>query len=160
MYEIKRAKRLSQAFVAACHKGSPRSIMVLSRVSKNWNNQIPPIKSGNTVQPQFCVQGNYFWFCWTVRNWSLFLAHPTYWNKCMTSKNAQCSTRSRFWVLKIAHKIGVLKKSQPALFCSVSYMTILFILTCVMNIRYQSIQAFVTGFGPFRNRSCKFVHRP
>ena len=22
----------------------------------------------------------------------------------------------------------------------------------------QSIQAFVTGFGPFRNRSCKLVH--
>ena len=22
-----------------------------------------------------CVQGNDFWFCWTVRNWSLFLTH-------------------------------------------------------------------------------------
>ena len=29
-----------------------------------------------------------FGFCWTVWNWSLFVAHPTYWNKCMTSKNA------------------------------------------------------------------------
>ena len=29
-----------------------------------------------------------FRFCRTVRNWCLFLAHPTYWNKCMTSKNA------------------------------------------------------------------------
>ena len=25
-------------------------------------------------------------FCWTVWNWSLFLTHPTYWYKCMTSK--------------------------------------------------------------------------
>ena len=35
-----------------------------------------------------CVQGNDLLFCWTVRNWSLFLAHSSYWNKCMTSKNA------------------------------------------------------------------------
>ena len=33
---------------------------------------------------------------WTVWNWGLLLTHPTYWNKCMTSKNAQCSTRRRF----------------------------------------------------------------
>ena len=32
----------------------------------------------------------------TVRNWSLFLTHPTDWNKRMASKKAQCSTRSRF----------------------------------------------------------------
>ena len=28
--------------------------------------------------------------CWTVRNWSLLLTHPTDWNKCTTS---QCSTK-------------------------------------------------------------------
>ena len=39
-----------------------------------------------TVQSQSCVQRDDFWFCWTVRNWSLFLAHPSYWNKCMTFK--------------------------------------------------------------------------
>ena len=54
------------------------------------------------------------------RNWSLFLTHPTYRNKCMTSKNAQCSTRRRFWILNISFKIGVLKQSQSALFCSVT----------------------------------------
>ena len=48
-----------------------------------------------------------FGFCWTVWNWSLFLTHPTYRNKCMTSKNTLCSTRCRFWVLKISFKIGV-----------------------------------------------------
>ena len=52
---------------------------------------------------------------------------------------------------------GVLKQSQSALFCSITHITMC-IFTCMMNIRYQSIQAFVTGFGPFCNRSCKFVH--
>ena len=46
-------------------------------------------------------------------NWSLFLTQPTDWNKSMTSKNAQCSSRCGFWVLKISCKIGVLKESQP-----------------------------------------------
>ena len=78
----------------------------------------------------------------------------------MTSKNAQCSTRSRFWVLKISRKIGVLKQSQPALFRSVTHLTILFEFTCVMDVRYQSIQAFVTNFYPFCNRPRKFVHWP
>ena len=31
-------------------------------------------------------QKRWFWFCWIVWNWSLLLAHPTDWNKCMTSK--------------------------------------------------------------------------
>ena len=96
------------------------------------------IKCGDTTQPQSCIQRNDFWFCWTVRNWSLFLAHPTYWNKCMTSQNAQCSTRSRFWVLKISRKIGVLKQSQPELFSSITHMTILFVFTRMMNIWSQS----------------------
>ena len=33
------------------------------------------------------VQRDNLRFCWIVRNSSLFLAHPTYWNKCMTSEN-------------------------------------------------------------------------
>ena len=70
------------------------------------------------------------------------------------------SARSRFWVLKISRKIGVLKQSQPALFCSITHITILFIFTGVMNVKDQTIQSFVTGFGPFRDRSCKFVHWP
>ena len=45
----------------------------------------------------------------------------------------------------------------PKLSCSVSHMTTLFVFTCVMIVRYQTIQAFVTGFGPLRDRSCKFV---
>ena len=75
-------------------------------------------------------------------------------------KNPQCSIRSRFWVLKISRKIGVLKQSQPALFGSITHMTILFIFTCVMDVRYQPIQSFVTDVDPFRYRSCKFVHWP
>ena len=69
------------------HNGLPRSIMGLIHVSKNCDDQIPWIKCGDTIQPQSCIQGNDFWFCWTVRNWSLFLPHPTDWNKWKTSKN-------------------------------------------------------------------------
>ena len=75
-------------------------------------------------------------------------------------QKTQCSSRSGFWVLKISRKIGVLKQSQPALFASITQITILFVFTCVIDVRYQTILAFVTSFGPFRNRSCKFVHWP
>ena len=101
------------------------------------------------VHPQSCIQRNDFWFCWTVRNWSLFLTHPTCWNKRMTSENAWCSTRSRVGVLKISYKIGVLKQSQSALFGSITHMAILFVFTCVMNVRDQTKWPFVTSLGPF-----------
>ena len=124
-------------------------LITLIRVSvKNRYDLIPQIKCGYTVQSQYSVQRDDFWFCWAVRNWSLFLVHPANWNKRMTSKNAQCSTWCRCWVFKISYKIGVLKQSQSALFCGVSLMTILFVFTCVMNVRYQSTPAFVTDFGP------------
>ena len=87
-----------------------------------------------------------------------FVSYTSNW--CMTSKNAQCSTRSRFWILKISSKIWVLKQSQSALFGSISHMTILSVFTCVMNVWNQSIQAFVTCFGPLSDWSCKFVHWP
>ena len=67
----------------------------------------------------------------------------------MTSKNAQRPARSRFWVLKISCKIGVLKQSESAMFGRLTHMTILSVFTCMMNIWNQSIQTFVTGLGPF-----------
>ena len=89
--------------------------ITLIRVSKNCDDQIAWIKRGDTVQPQSCIQGNDFWFGWTVRKWSLFLTHPTDRNRCRTSQNAQCSTWCRFWIFKIYCKIEVLKQSQSAL---------------------------------------------
>ena len=56
--------------------------------------------------------------------------------------------------------LGTMKQSQPALFCSVTHITILFIFTCVMNIWYQTIQLFVTGFGPFCYGSCELFYWP
>ena len=88
-----------------------------------------------------------------------FLHIQAHWNKWMTSENAQCSSRSGLWIFKISRKIGVLKKSQSALFCSITYKK-MFAFTCVMNVRHQSIQAFVKCFGPLCDRSCKFVHWP
>ena len=96
-----------------------------------------------------------FRFCWTVWNWSLFLAHPTYWNKCMTSENAQCSSRSGFRIFKISLDIRVLKV-PVCIVCSITHMTIMFVFTSLMNVWNQSIQTLVTCFGPFRNRSFKF----
>ena len=130
-------------------------VIILMRVSvQKCDDQIPEIKCGYPIQSQSCVQRDDFWFCWTVRNWRLFLTHPTYWNKSMTSKNAQCSSRSGFWIFKISREVRVLKQSQPALFCSITHVAILFVFTSVMDVRYQTIQSFVTSFGPFRNRSC------
>ena len=77
--------------------------------------------------------------CWDVSHWSLFLTQSTYWNKCMTSKDAQCSSRSEFGIHKISSKIGVFKQSQSALFCGITHKATLFQFTCVMNGRYQTI---------------------
>ena len=63
-----------------------------------------------------------------------FLTHPTDWNKCVTSQNAQCSTWRGFWILQISREVRVLKQSQSALFRSVSHMAILFVFTCVKNV--------------------------
>ena len=57
------------------HNVLPRCIVGLNCVSKDWNNQIPQIESGNRV----------FGFYWIVWNWCLLLTHPTYWDKCMSS---------------------------------------------------------------------------
>ena len=44
---------------------------------------------------------------------------------------------------------SVLKQSQSALFSSITHITILSVFTSMMNMWNQSIQAFVTRFGPF-----------
>ena len=90
-----------------------------------------------------------------MRNGSLFLAHPICGNKCMTSKNAQCSSRSGFRMFKISREVRVLKQSQSALFSSITHMTILSVFTCVMDVRYQAPLSIVTSLRPFCNRSCK-----
>ena len=47
--------------------------------------------------------------------------------------------------------------SNPNVHClMVLHMKILSLFTCMMNTWNQSIQAFVTDFGPFRYRPCKF----
>ena len=96
---------------------SPCLLTLIRVFVKNCDDQIPHIKCGFSVQPQSCVRGNDFWFCWTVRNWSLFLTHPTDRKKCMTSKNAHCSTWCRFWIHKISCKIEVLTQSQSWQYC-------------------------------------------
>ena len=74
----------------------------------------------------------------------------------------KCKMFLQKWIriFKISREVRVWKQSQSASLSSITLMTILSIFTCVMNIWNQSIQAFVTGFGSFRNRSCKFIHWP
>ena len=59
-----------------------------------------------------------------MRNSRLFLAHPTHWNKRVTSNTAQCSSRSGLRIFKISRKVRVLKQSQSALLSSIAHMTI------------------------------------
>ena len=39
-----------------------------------------------------------------------------------------------------------------------SHITILFVFTCMIQVRDQKRKSFVTSFGPFCDRSCKFIH--
>ena len=85
--------------------------MVLIRVPKNCNDQIPQVKCGDTIQPQSSIQRNDFWFCRTLGYWRLFLAHPTDWNECSTFKDKEHSSRvCFFWVLKVTAKSESWKK--------------------------------------------------
>ena len=67
---------------------------------------------------------------------------------------------SGFWVFKVSWELSVLKQCQFALFSSITHMTILSVLTCVMNVRNQTSHSFVTSSGPFGDCSCKTVYWP
>ena len=60
----------------------------------------------------------------------------------------KCTMFLQKWILnQDLPQNRVLKQSQSALLSGISHMTILFVFTCMMNIRNQSIQALVTSFG-------------
>ena len=111
------------------------------------HNQIPDIKSVNSVHARTCIERNIFWFRRAVWHTCLFLAHPTYGNECVASKYAQCPTWSRHWIFKISCKVRVLKQSQTTWLCCIYHMSILFVLTREMNVRDQTCQTFVTSSG-------------
>ena len=67
----------------------------LHRETRFWNMFLTNRNDSDPIIPEQAYQSNLSpvhperWllrFCWTVRNWCLFLAHPTYWNKRVTSK--------------------------------------------------------------------------
>ena len=95
-----------------------------------------------------------------LRNWSLFLTHPADWNERVASKmhnvppevdleSSRSPAKSESWNSPNLHCFAVCPTWQDC-----------FLFTCMMNARNQWIQAFVTSFGPFCDRSCKFVHWP
>ena len=55
---------------------------------KYFNHQVPKIKRPNSLHARTCIERNDFSFSRTLWNWSLFLAHPSCWHKCLTSGNA------------------------------------------------------------------------
>ena len=107
---------------------------LVGRVMQHFKNQIPEIKSGNSIHAWSDIKRNNFRFRRNVWDWKLFLAHPTYVNKRVISKCTQDSYRGRFWVFKIPGNIRVLKQSQPVLLCNVSRMTMLLEFTRVVCV--------------------------
>ena len=92
----------------------------LSRVSVNCDDQIQC--QVRVYRPSLILHPrNDFWFCWTVRNWNFLLTHPTDSNKRLTSKNAQCSTWRRLWILKISCIMCV--ENIPSLHCLAAFAT-------------------------------------
>ena len=74
----------------------PWDFWLLSMITGRPVLSVVRVMFPRTVQSQSSVRRDDFRFCWTVWNWSLFLTPPTYRNKCMTSHNAQRSSRSGF----------------------------------------------------------------
>ena len=106
-----------------------------------WNTSITKsqrVRAGIPSMRKPASRGIIFSFCWTVWNWSLFLAQPTCRHERVTSENAQCSSWCWFLVVNVSCKIRVLKQSESAMFGSVSHMTILFVITCMMDVRYET----------------------
>ena len=135
--------------------------ITLIRVSNNCDDQIPLIKCGDTIQPQSCIQRNDFWFCWTVRNWSLFLTHQADWNERVASKYAQCSSRSGFRIFKVSPAKSE-SWNSPSLHCLAVFPTWQYCWNShvwwMWEIKRDNhlSQALVQ----FCDRSCKFVNWP
>ena len=80
-----------------------------------------------------------------------------------TTKMYDVQKRTMFfqkWISNLQDLLRIQSPWQSALFCSITHMTIFFVFTRVMNIWNQSIQAFVTSFGPFCYGSCELIYWP
>ena len=145
-------------FLEIAGLGSPVLSWFWVVFSKTKIKQSDPINREREPRP-FSIQRPKRWFrillnCVTLK----FVFYTSNLSEQMYDfqKRTMCSSRSRFCVLKISCKIGVLKQSQSAFFCRITHIPNLFVFTCVMNVWNQTMQAFC----PFCNRSCKFVHWP
>ena len=99
-------------------------------------------------------------------NWSLFLAHTTWWHERLTSENTQDTSWCLFWVFEVSCKIRVLKHS--AWLCCVSHITIMHCNhTCdeckrsnAPNVGSQTISHQVYQYVPKKDisRQCVSIH--
>ena len=150
----------SHVWLKSCRGSLTSLVLLVWWWMKYFNHWIPKGESGNTVHASTCTKRNHLSFCRPVWNRSLFLAHPAYWYKRVTSENAQESSWCWFWVFEVSRKIRVVKQFKCASLCCASRITMLSVINCVMNVRDQTCQSFVTWFYPFRYRTCKFVNSP
>ena len=109
-------------------------------VERNTSITTSEVESRDSIHSQSTsIQRNDFWFSRAVGYCRLFLTHPTY-RKQMFAFQRYIRFLPKFFFesSRSPAKIGVLKQSQPALFCSVSHMTILFVIACTMNVGDQA----------------------
>ena len=97
------------------HK-SPRALSLWFMFPRTATIQIPYIKCGWYHPTSILHLKKWFPILLSCVKLNFVSYTSNYWNKCETSKNAQCSTWCLFWILKISCKIGVLKQSQSALY--------------------------------------------
>ena len=119
-------------------------VCVLRRM-QNFSTLVPKIKCGDSVNAKTSIQRDNFRFCWAVWCWNLFHTHPTYKNKCSTSEDTQNSLRGWFRIFKVSSKVWVLEQSQSTMLRRITQMAKLSVITCVMKVRDQTSQAFVTS---------------
>ena len=133
-----------RVILITANNGSLRSIMVVSRVSKHRKQSDPTKRERESRLISILRPKRWFLILLNCVKTEVCFLHIQLigTNVWLPKKNTKCSTRSRFWVLKISCKIGVSKKSQSALFLQY-YQHYSTFFTCVMNVRYQSIQTFV-----------------
>ena len=115
-------------------------IIIVRYWMKYFNHQIPENESGNTIHAWTCIERNDLNLWRTVWNWGLFLAHPTYWHKRVTSENAWNSPDVDFESSKCHAKLE--SWNNPSLHCCAVFPTWQY---CLYSLIWWFFVYFVTA---------------
>ena len=126
-----------------------------------WNTSITKSQSerGNTVHADTCIERNDSASVELCETGECFLHIQLIGTNVWLPKMHRIPPDVDFESSSSHAKIKILKQSKSALLCCVSHITILPVFTCMMNVKDQTRQAFVTRFCLFCDRTSKFVHR-